>query len=517
MTGKLYLVSVGPGDAGLIAPAAVAVLEKSEVVVGYELYLRQVASWIAGKEILSPPLTREKERALLAIERARQGQIVSLVSSGDIGVYAMATLAFEEMREEDTFEVKVIPGITAANACASLVGAPLSHDFATLSLSDLLCPWEWIETRARHIAEADLAAVLYNVQSQGRQEGVYRILDIMLQHKQPGTVCAVVRNAYRPDQSMKIITLSELRSESFDMLTSVLIGNRFTRRKREWIYTPRGYGEWTDTREQTNLPSLPQEAVWVFSGTSDGNQIASKLAAQGKQVVVSTATGYGGDVAQSSMPGVHILAGRRGLEARRQDLQRSKACAIVDATHPHATEISRQLIALSEETGVPYFRYERPAPWNSEEELGGDVTLCDSMEEAAEHAVARGRRIFLATGSKALPVFLAHPQAKNCEWFVRVTPNPQIIQQMVDQGIPYSHICAMQGPFEPALNESLWRAWQIDCVISKESGDAGGFRSKLAAASNMSLPLIVVRRPKMRYPRQTSDFDAVLAFVEKRA
>jgi precorrin-3B C17-methyltransferase len=240
MTGILHLVSVGPGDAGLIAPAAVAALQQSDVVVGYELYLRQVETWIGGKEILSPPLTREKERALLAIERARQGQFVSLVSSGDIGVYAMATLAFEEMREEDTFEVKVIPGITAANACASLVGAPLSHDFATLSLSDLLCPWEWIETRARHIAEADLAVVLYNVQSQGRQEGVYRILDIMLQHKQPETVCAVVRNAYRPDQAIKILTLAGLRSERFDMLTSVIIGNRFTHRKREWIYTPRG-------------------------------------------------------------------------------------------------------------------------------------------------------------------------------------------------------------------------------------------------------------------------------------
>lgn len=508
------MVSVGPGDAGLIAPDAVAALEQSDVVVGYELYLRQVAKWIAGKEILSPPLTREKERALLAIERARQGQTVSLVSSGDIGVYAMATLAFEEMQEEDVFEVKLIPGITAANACASLVGAPLSHDFATLSLSDLLCPWEWIETRARHIAEADLAAVLYNVQSQGRQEGVYRILDIMLQHKQPGTVCAVVRNAYRPEQAIKILSLAELRSEKFDMLTSVIIGNRFTRRKREWIYTPRGYGDWTDTKEQTNLPSLPQEAVWVFSGTSDGNQLASRIASQGRPVVVSTATTYGGDVAQASMPGVHVLAGRRGLEARRQDLQRSKARAIVDATHPHATEISRQLIALSEETGVPYMRYERPSPLNIEGELGDNVVLCDSMEQAADQAVARGRRIFLATGSKALPVFMAHPQVKECEWFVRVTPNPQIIQQTAELGIPYSHICAMQGPFDPALNESLWRTWQIDCVISKESGDAGGFRSKLTAAKRMGLPLIVVRRPEMNYPRQSADFDAVLAFVE---
>jgi precorrin-6x reductase len=517
MTGILHLVSVGPGDAALIAPAAVAALEQSEVIVGYELYVRQVEAWTAGKEILSPPLTREKERALLAIERARQGQTVALISSGDIGVYAMATLAFEEMREDDVFEVKVIPGITAANACASLVGAPLSHDFATLSLSDLLCPWEWIETRARHIAEADLAAVLYNVQSQGRQEGVYCILDIMLRHKQPETVCAVVRNAYRPDQAVKILSLADLRSEKFDMLTSVIIGNRFTRRKRSWIYTPRGYGQWTDAKEQTNLPALPEGAVWVFSGTSDGNQLAAKLAEQGRPVVVSTATDYGGEVAQANIAGAHVLAGRRGIEARRQDLGRSKARAIVDATHPHATEISWQLMALSQETGVPYIRYERPSPWESEETLGANVILCDSMEEAAEQAVKQGRRIFLATGYKALPIFLAHQEAARREWFVRVTPNPQVIQQAVDLGIPYSHICAMQGPFDPALNESLWRNWNIDCVISKESGDAGGFRSKLAAAAAMGLALIVVRRPKMSYPRQASDFDGILHFMESLA
>src|SRR5262249_3785126 len=157
----------------LIVPRAVEALRESEVIVGYELYLRSIEPWIAGKEIHTPPLRHERERARLAIERARAGARVALISSGDIGVYAMATLAFEEMRDGDTFAVQVIPGVTAANACASLLGAPLSHDFATLSLSDLMCPWEWIEERARHIAAADLACALYNVQSNSRREGVY--------------------------------------------------------------------------------------------------------------------------------------------------------------------------------------------------------------------------------------------------------------------------------------------------------------------------------------------------------
>ena len=159
MRGVLNLVSVGPGFSDLIIPRAEAALRGSDVIVAYELYLRWIQPWLVGKEIHTPPLTQERDRALLAIEKARSGAKVALISSGDIGIYAMAALAFDEMREDDTYEVNVVPGITSANACASLLGSPLSHDFATLSLSDLLCPWEWIENRARHIAQADLACV----------------------------------------------------------------------------------------------------------------------------------------------------------------------------------------------------------------------------------------------------------------------------------------------------------------------------------------------------------------------
>ena len=199
---------------------------------------------IEGKEIHTLPLTKERERAAKAIELARAGCVASLVSSGDIGVYAMASLVLEEMREEDDFELKIIPGISAANSCASLLGSPLSHDFATLSLSDLLCPWKWIEHRARQLAQADLVTALYNVQSRTRQDGVYRILRILLEHKSPQTCCGVVRNAYRDGQGHYVCTLSELLDRQFDMLTTIIVGNRFTRRKRQFIYTPRGYNSW---------------------------------------------------------------------------------------------------------------------------------------------------------------------------------------------------------------------------------------------------------------------------------
>jgi len=514
MSGVLNLVSVGPGFADLIVPRAETALRESSVIVAYELYLRWIGPWIAGKEIHTPPLTQERERALLAIEKARSGATVALISSGDIGIYAMAALAYDEIREDDTFTVNVIPGITSANACASLLGSPLSHDFATLSLSDLLCPWDWIEQRARHIAQADLACVLYNVQSAGRQEGVYRILNLMLESKAPGTLCGVVKNAYRPGQEVAIYHLEELLALKFDMLTTIVIGNRFTQRKRDQIFTPRGYNDWR--APETEAPDafdsgdvFPERATWVFSGTGDGNALASALAADGKPVVVSAATEYGGEVAFKDCPGVTIWAGRQGVEARRQALVKSRAKVLVDATHPYANIISEQLMGLSQELGIPYVRYERPSAMPT-----AGTQFCATMAEAAERAMAMatpGKRIFLATGSKDLGSFLQAPDASQYQWFARVTAEPEFIRRALDLGLPRSHLCAMQGPFSKDFNQALWRDWNIDCIITKDSGEAGGYQAKADAAAALGIPLLVVQRPAMAYPVVVSSFDAVKA------
>ncbi|MHB8346047.1 MAG: precorrin-3B C(17)-methyltransferase [Acidiferrobacterales bacterium] len=510
MNGVLNLVSVGPGFTELIIPRAEAALRESNVIVAYELYLRWIEPWISGKEIHTPPLTQERERALLALQKARSGEKVALISSGDIGVYAMAALAFEEMREDDDFEVNVIPGITSANACASLLGSPLSHDFATLSLSDLLCPWEWIEDRARHIAEADLACVLYNVQSAGRPQGIYRILRLMLEYKAADTLCGVVRNAYRLDQKVDVHRLEALLTLQFDMLTTVVIGNRFTRRKRNWIFTPRGYNDWESPPQGADNEQLPLNAVWVFSGTGDGNALVNAIAGSGYPVVVSAATGYGGEVATRHCPGVHVWAGRRGVETRRQALIKSRARALVDATHPYAKLMSEQLIGLSRALGIPYLRYERASL------LGPDTgEACESVEQAAQRAIALGKRIFLATGSKDLAGFLQAAGAAERQWFIRVAPEPEFVQRAIDHGLPRRHICAMQGPFSQAFNEALWRDWQIDCIVTKDSGEAGGYQAKKAAAATLGIPLLVIQRPSMAYPAVTSTFTAVLKQLEE--
>ncbi len=513
MKGVLNLVSVGPGFSDLIVPRAEAALRDSDVIVAYDLYLRWIEPWIADKEIHTPPLTQERERALLAIEKARAGAKVALISSGDIGIYAMAALAFDEMSEDDDYEVNVIPGITSANACASLLGSPLSHDFATLSLSDLLCPWDWIEQRGSHIAQADLACVLYNVQSAGRQEGVYRILNIMLEGKSPTTLCGVVRNAYRPGQEVSIHTLAELPSLQFDMLTTIVIGNRFTQRKRGYIFTPRGYNNWDMPAEKTETTQLPNQALWMFSGTSDGNALANDLAQLGYPVVVSAATEYGGEVAAQHCSGVAVWAGHQGVEAQRQALSQHQAQVIVDATHPYANLISEQLMGLAKNLAIPYLRYERPSSLGCAEqnEAHHQSALPGyTLEQTATQAIFLGSRIFLTTGSKDLGRFLSAPGAKDREWFVRLTPEPEFIQRAIDLGIPRSHICAMQGPFSEAFNTALWRDLKIDCVISKDSGEAGGFQAKVAATQALNIPLLVIKRPELAYPFITSSNDEVI-------
>lgn len=510
--GKLNLVSVGPGAAAQITGAALAAVDESSVIVAYELYLNWIKERLPGKEVITTPLSQERERVLLAIEAARSGAVTSLISSGDIGIYAMATLAFELMHEDDCFDVQVYPGVTAALAGAAILGAPLAHDFATLSLSDLMCPWQWIEERARHIAAADLCLAMYNVQSKKRQEGVYRILDIMAEHKRPDTLCGIVRNAFREDgQSHEIVTLDELRRRKFDMFTTIFIGNRHTKKRREWIFTPRGYGAWDNELDECQSISLdpgdlsdsssksvdsdqlPDRAVWVFSGTQDGNALAAMLN-QKMATIISTATNYGGELARRAVSGAAVISGRLGREVRRGLLASKQARAIVDATHPYADKMSLQLMDLAQELGLPYLRLERPASFDRGE---AEITYCHDFGDALRLAASKGKRIFLSTGVKELG--RVQEIEADVLWFARVTADLESVEKAVAAGIPQSRLCAMQGPFTRSFNEALLRQWQIDCLVTKDSGAAGGVDEKVEAASALGIPVIILARPLIQY------------------
>jgi precorrin-3B C17-methyltransferase len=223
---------------------ALAALRRAEVVVGYDGYFGGVTDLVEGKDCLALPLTQERERARLAVEHLRAGRTVCVISSGDPGVYAMASLVVECAADADAAlldDVEIVPGVSAVNAAAALLGAPLGHDFAVVSLSDLLTPWGVIERRLRAAAEADFVLALLNPKSQRRDWQYPRAAEILARHRPAETPVGVVRNAYRPQQAVQVTTVARMAEAAVDMFTTVIVGNSHSRRFGNVVVTPRGY------------------------------------------------------------------------------------------------------------------------------------------------------------------------------------------------------------------------------------------------------------------------------------
>jgi precorrin-3B C17-methyltransferase len=244
-SGSLAVIGLGPGDATTLTGQARTALEQATVVIGYHGYFAWVQELVQGKECLALPLQQEMERARLAVTRALQGEAVGVISSGDAGVYGMASLVLEVAAQLSPHtllpEIVVIPGVSAINACAALLGAPLGHDFAVISLSDLLTPWALIEKRLLAAATADFVTVLLNPKSARRTWQFGRAQAILALHRAPQTPVGVVRNAYRAEQAVCITTVSAMLEAPVDMLTTVIVGNSQTRGWSSRMVTPRGY------------------------------------------------------------------------------------------------------------------------------------------------------------------------------------------------------------------------------------------------------------------------------------
>ena len=211
------------------------------MVCGYTVYLDLIRPQCQGKEVITTPMTQEIQRCRMALEQAAQGKTTAMVCSGDAGVYGMAGLLLELAEEYPAMEIQVVPGITAAVSGAAVLGAPLIHDFAVISLSDLLTPWEKIERRLDRAAQADFVLCLYNPRSKRRADHLQKACDIVMRHQSPDTVCGTVRNIGREGQQSQVMTLRELRDAPVDMFTTVFIGNSATRRRGQYMVTPRGY------------------------------------------------------------------------------------------------------------------------------------------------------------------------------------------------------------------------------------------------------------------------------------
>ncbi|EGJ32083.1 precorrin-3 methyltransferase [Moorena producens 3L] len=244
--GKLLLVGIGPGNLDQITPAAKTAISSADAVIGYSLYINLISTLRRPGQIIEAlPITQETQRAKRAIELAEWGLTVAVVSSGDCGIYGMAGLVLEELRSRGwdgkTPQVQVFPGITALQAAASRVGAPLMHDFCAISLSDLLTPWPVIEKRLEASAAADFVTALYNPRSRNRTEQIAIAQRIFLKHRKPDTPVAIVVSAYRDDENITLTTLDKMLEIPIDMLTMVLIGNQSTDIHQDWMITPRGY------------------------------------------------------------------------------------------------------------------------------------------------------------------------------------------------------------------------------------------------------------------------------------
>ena len=239
--GKLFIVGIGPGNYENITVKADRALAESDVIIGYHVYVELVRGRYPDKEYLTTPMTRETERCRMALDEAKKGKQVALVCSGDSGVYGMAGLVLELRGEDKDSEVEVIPGLSACISGAALLGAPLTHDFAVISLSDRLTEWELIEKHLKCAAEADMSIVLYNPASHGRPDHLKKACEILMKILQGSRPCAVAKNIGREGEERFFMTLAELAAFPADMFCTVFIGNSSTKMINGNMVTPRGY------------------------------------------------------------------------------------------------------------------------------------------------------------------------------------------------------------------------------------------------------------------------------------
>lgn len=241
MKNKIWIVGMGPGEEAQMTGRALWALEQSDVLIGYTVYLNLLGERFAGKKMLSTPMRQEEKRCRMCFEQAQEGHKVSMICSGDAGVYGMASLMYEIGEAYPEIELEVVPGITAANSGAALLGAPLNHDYCVISLSDLMTPWEVIEKRLEMAARGDFAIALYNPSSHKRRDYLKKACEILRRELEPGRSCGYVENIGREETKIVTCTLEELKEMQVNMFTTVYIGNSKTRIQHGKLVTPRGY------------------------------------------------------------------------------------------------------------------------------------------------------------------------------------------------------------------------------------------------------------------------------------
>jgi precorrin-3B C17-methyltransferase len=358
--GKIFVVGFGPGDAKHITERAVEAIKESDFIIGYKTYMELIQDLITAQSVISTGMTEEVSRAQEAVKQAESGKKVAVISSGDSGVYGMAGLVYEVLiekgwKEAEGIEVEVVPGISAINSCASLLGAPVMHDSCTISLSDHLTPWDLIAKRLEAAATADFVIALYNPRSGRRTRQIVEAHRILLQYRAPETPVGLVKSAYRERQNVILTNLADMLNHDIGMLTTVIIGNSSTFVYDEKIITPRGYQrKYTLNAEKQplELHQRLQKSAEPWSLSQSENQ-QQDVSVQSNTALLTKATEEEKDSFAMAMEALSRVSGK-SLQSPGMVMAQKMDSIFEFAVSPGVANkkfTSAQLIAIAEAAG----------------------------------------------------------------------------------------------------------------------------------------------------------------------
>lgn len=514
---NLAVVGIGPGGMDYMTPDAYRMLSESDLIVGYQLYVDLIRDSFPDKQFYTTGMRKEIDRILYAVDSAAGGISTAVVCSGDSQVYGMASLVFEAAQDRglDPADIVVVPGITAALSCGAILGSPLSCDFAVISLSDLLVPWERIETRLRAAAEADFSIVLYNPGSLKRKDHLRRACEIMARYKPASTVCGIVRNAGRQDTSYRLTDLGRLHEEQVDMLSTVFIGTGDTQVIGGRMVEPRGYTDKYDLRQDGRNSgksgSAGRKELLIFGGTTEGRTLAKLAADAGYSVTLSVVSEYGRETAKNVGKNVEILSGKMAEAEIFSRLSEGRYACVMDATHPYAEHITGSIARAAAAAEVRCLRISRKI----EKEESKGIYYASDMEQAVQFLNGQEGKVFFSTGSNAAEQY-AHLQDLEHRGYVRILPSEKALSKVRSAGFSGGHIMCMQGPFSEEMNLACFRASGAEWLVTKSSGKEGGYDDKMTAAEKLGMKILVIRPPEYEDGAHVCSYEEAACLLRER-
>ena len=511
-SGDLSVIGTGPGDARFMTLEARAAIDASEVVIGYKLYVDLIPeTWTRGKIVEHYGMGEEEDRVLRAFSYVASGYRVALLSGGDASLFGMASLCMSMLPDSiGTERIRVIPGVTAAQAAGTAIGAPYSNGLILLSLSDYLQPWSDVVLAMEGANESGLAVAIYNPVQKGLSEkldGVKLIFD--------GRQAAIIRDAGRREESMAFKPVRDIEPDDLDMRTIIFILSPKARERtiggrKVWIEA-RGYGSETGT---TGTPTVLGQFL-VLGGTTEGREVAGRLLEQGYTVTVSVTR----DEGTLSIPkGANVMIGARDASGWTSILSGAKArdgfLGVIDATHPFAVLASREINNACEGTETPLCRFVRAG------EVPENAVVVSGVENAIDRAIKKTSGadvIFLALGTNDLDIVVPRVRKSGRGLLVRMLPTARSIKQAERAGLTPMEIIAAWGAGSADLNSALCRERNVKCIVSRDSGVHGHVPEKAAAAKELGIPFILIARPAEPGVTCVEEFDKLIAWCRELA